>query len=143
MVDSNTNQLTSLDLSNNTALIELSCSDNQFDCEALESKYYIIDTPTWKHVKAAPNLIGINPHLSSLNQPYKLIFLKISIKTYKMKRLIVFVFAVDFIGELWYRVMKGTLLSPDEKFEQAIIDLGLDDVIDGKVYKKHRFFKVS
>ena len=35
------NQLTSLDVSKNTALTWLSCVGNKFDCDALKSKYGI------------------------------------------------------------------------------------------------------
>ena len=49
------------------------------------------------------------------------------------RRLLVFVFAVTLLGSCGTGVKERYTFIPDEKFEQAIIDLGLDDVIDGKV----------
>ena len=61
--------------------------------------------------------------------------LKSSLKI--IKRLLVFVFAVALLGSCDSGVKDKYTSIPDKNFEQALIELGYDDVIDGKILKSN------
>ena len=49
-----------------------------------------------------------------------------------MKKLIIFIFSIVLLGSCDTGLV-STAAIPDQNFEQALIDFGYDDVIDGKV----------